>query len=73
VHNASVILSGDPAVIQLGEDQFPARLQSYLDLAPTLRERVAEIDNIDLRFDDRIYVRPVKAAKGKTILERKTR
>jgi cell division protein FtsQ len=73
VHNASVILSGDPAVIQLGEDQFPARLQSYLDLAPTLRERVAEIDNIDLRFDDRIYVRPAKAAKGKTILERKTR
>ena len=73
LHNASVILSGDPAVIQLGEDQFLARLQGYLDLAPTLRERVAEIDNIDLRFDDRIYVRPVKAAKGKTILERKTR
>lgn len=73
LHNASVILSGDPAVIQLGEDHFPARLQSYLDLAPTLRERVAEIDNIDLRFDDRIYVRPVKAEKGKTILERKAR
>jgi len=73
LHNAAVILEGDPAVIQLGEDQFLARLQSYLDLAPTLRERVAEIDNIDLRFDDRIYVRPAKAAKGKTILERKTR
>jgi cell division protein FtsQ len=65
LHNASVILSGDPAMIQLGEDQFLARLQSYLDLAPTLRERVADIDSVDLRFDDRIYVRPVKAEKRK--------
>jgi len=73
LHNAAVILDGDPAVIQLGEDQFPARLQSYLDLAPTLRERVAEIDYIDMRFDDRIYVRPTKAGKSKTILERKAR
>jgi cell division septal protein FtsQ len=60
VHNAAVILSGDPAMIQLGEDQFLARLQSYLDLASTLHDRVADIDYVDLRFDDRIYVRPVK-------------
>jgi cell division protein FtsQ len=57
-HNASVILTGDPAMIQLGEDQFLTRLQSYLDLAPALHERVADIDSVDLRFDDRIYVRP---------------
>jgi cell division protein FtsQ len=63
LHNASVILSGDPAMIQLGEDQFLARLQSYLDLAPTLRERVADIDYVDLRFDDRIYVRPTKGSR----------
>ncbi len=58
LHNATVILSEDPAVIQLGEDQFLARLESYLDLAPTLHERIAQIDSVDLRFDDRIYVRP---------------
>ena len=58
LHNAAVILSGDPALIQLGDDQFLTRLQSYLDLAPTLRERVADIDSVDLRFDDHIYVRP---------------
>jgi cell division protein FtsQ len=58
LHNASVILSGDRAVIQLGEEQFLARLQAYLELAPALRERVADIDYVDLRFDDRIYVRP---------------
>ena len=61
LHNAAVILSGDPAVIQLGEDQFLPRLQSYLELAPALRERVADIDYVDLRFDDRIYVRPASA------------
>lgn len=61
-HNASVLLSDDPAVIYLGDDQFLARLQSYVELASALRERVAEIDYVDLRFDDRIYVRPSAAA-----------
>ncbi len=60
-HNASVILTGDPAVIELGEDQFLPRLEAYLDLASTLRDRVENIDYVDLRFDDRIYVRPLKA------------
>jgi len=63
VHNAAVILTGDSARIQLGEDRFLVRLQSYLDLAATLRERVAEIDSVDLRFDDRIYVRPLGKSK----------
>ncbi len=58
LHNAAIILSGDTAVIHLGEDQFLQRVESYLDLASTLRERVADIDYVDLRFDDRIYVRP---------------
>ena len=65
LHNASVILSGDHAVIQLGEDHFLARLQSYLGLAAALRQRVADIDSVDLRFDDRIYVRPTKPQKKK--------
>lgn len=65
LHNASVILNGDPAMLQLGEDQFLTRLQSYLDLAPTLRQRVADIDYVDLRFDDRIYVRPTKTGRKK--------
>lgn len=58
LHNASVILNGDPALIELGDDRFLARLESYIELAPTLRERVADIDYVDLRFDDRIFVRP---------------
>jgi cell division protein FtsQ len=58
LHNVSVILAGDPAIVELGDDHFLARLESYIALAPTLRERVADIDYVDLRFDERIYVRP---------------
>ncbi|MEO8260186.1 MAG: FtsQ-type POTRA domain-containing protein [Acidobacteriota bacterium] len=60
-HNASVILTGDGAALRLGDQQFLPRLQSYLELAPTLRDRVSDIDYVDLRFDGRIYVRPVDA------------
>jgi cell division protein FtsQ len=63
LHNASVILTGDPTIIQLGEDQFAQRLQGYLDVAPVLHQRVADIDYVDLRFGDRIYVRPTKPQK----------
>jgi cell division septal protein FtsQ len=64
LHNASVILSGDHAVIHLGEDHFLPRLQGYLELAAALRERVEDIDSVDLRFDDRIYVTPLRSRKS---------
>jgi cell division protein FtsQ len=53
-----VILKGDTAMVRLGDDQFAERLQSYVDLSPALREKVPEIDYVDLRFDERVYVRP---------------
>jgi cell division protein FtsQ len=62
LHDAVVIVDGDPALLHVGEADFAARLQQYLDLAPALRERVAAIDYVDLRFDERMYVRPVKTA-----------
>jgi len=72
MHNASVILSGDPAVIYLGDDNFVQRLQSYVDLAAALRERVSSIDYVDLRFDDRVYVRPAGAVRSTDISSRAT-
>jgi len=59
-HNAAVILSGGPAVIRLGDQRFLPRLQSYLELAPAIREHVSDIDYVDLRIDGRIYVRPAR-------------
>jgi cell division protein FtsQ len=73
LHNVSVILSGDPAVIYLGDDQFVQRLQRYVELAAALRERVPNIDYVDLRFDDRIYVRPTGGTKATEIPPKKKR
>jgi cell division protein FtsQ len=56
--DAVLVLKGDTTLVRLGNEQFAERLQSYLDLAPALRERVAGIDYVDLRFDERVYVRP---------------
>jgi cell division protein FtsQ len=62
LHDAVIILDGDSALLHVGDADFAARVQQYLDLAPALRERVAAIDYVDLRFDERMYVRPVKSA-----------
>jgi cell division protein FtsQ len=61
LHDAVVILDDDTALLRLGDADFVARLQQYVDLQPALRERLAGIDSVDLRFDERLYVRPVKA------------
>jgi len=61
LHDAVVILDDDTALLRLGDADFVARLQQYIDLQPALRERMAGIDYVDLRFDERLYVRPVKA------------
>jgi cell division protein FtsQ len=57
-HDAVVLLDGDSALLHLGDDKFLERVESYLELSPALRERVTEIDYVDLRFDPRVYVRP---------------
>jgi cell division septal protein FtsQ len=58
VRDAVVLLKDDTTLIRIGDDQFAERLQSYIDLAPALRERVPDIDYVDLRFGERVYVRP---------------
>ena len=65
LHDAVVILDGDPALLRLGDTDFVARLQQYIDLAPALRERLSGIDYVDLRFDERLYVRPPRAAQAR--------
>jgi hypothetical protein len=63
-YNVSLILAGDPAVIHVGHERFLPRLQSYVALAAALRERVSDIEHVDLRFEDRIYVRPARTPAG---------
>ena len=59
--NAVVLLDGDPTLLRLGSERFVERLQSYLELAVALHEQVPVIDYVDLRFDERVYVRPAQA------------
>ena len=61
-YDAVVLLNDDPALLHLGGDRFLERLRSYAELAPTLRARVADIDYVDLRFGQRVYVRPLGQA-----------
>lgn len=67
-HDAVLILKNDTVLVRVGDGNFIDRLQAYLDLASTLRERIPDIDYVDLRFDERVYVRPQgndsKAKKG---------
>ena len=56
--DAVLILEGDTVLVRVGDDQFVERLQTYLNLVPALRERVPDIDYVDVRFDERVYVKP---------------
>jgi cell division septal protein FtsQ len=57
-HDAVVLLDDDPALLHLGEDRFRERLQSYVEIADALHQRIPDIDYVDLRFEQRLYVKP---------------
>lgn len=63
-HDAVVLLDGDTVMLRLGDRDFAARLQGYLDVSSALKERVAAIDTVDLRFGERMYVRPLAGGGG---------
>ncbi len=63
-HDAVVLLNGDPVRIHLGEREFVARLRTYLEIAPALREAVPDIDYVDVRFGARVYVGPADDSAG---------
>ncbi|MPZ16847.1 MAG: FtsQ-type POTRA domain-containing protein [Luteitalea sp.] len=66
-------LTGDQAVLRLGSERFAERLRSYLELVPRLKARVEDIEYVDLRFDERVYVRPVNPERVTARLEEEGR
>jgi cell division protein FtsQ len=56
-HDLVLLLADDPTLIHLGEARFLERLTTYQELAPTLRDRLHSIDYVDMRFDERVYVK----------------
>ena len=53
-----VTLGGETARLHLGDTRFVERLTLYLDLAPTLGRELGTMDTVDLRFDERVFVKP---------------
>ena len=56
--NVVVVLKGDTAAVRLGREKFVERLSSYVELAATLRERVPDIDYVDVRYVPQLVVGP---------------
>ena len=72
LHDVHVILDGDPAVVRLGETQFAERLEAYVNLQAALREQVPDIDYVDVRFGERVYVGVSPAARTAPVPARAT-
>jgi cell division protein FtsQ len=66
-NDAVLTLDKDTAQVHVGSEQFLERLQAYLGLAGALHERVPDIEYVDLRFADRVYVRPAHASQHVTV------
>ena len=65
--NAVVIVDQDTTRVRLGDEHFAERLQSYVELAPRIREQVPEADYVDLRFGERVVVgSPAGTAPSRT-------
>lgn len=62
--DAVVLLDGDTVLLRLGDKDFAARLQDYLDVSTALKDRMSGIDTVDLRFGERMYVRPARDERG---------
>lgn len=60
--DAVVLLDKDPALVHVGDAEFAERLQSYVDLYEALHARFPEIEYVDLRFENRVYVRPARTS-----------
>jgi cell division protein FtsQ len=69
-----VLLDDDPVLLHVGDTRFVERLEMYLQIAPTLRAQMTDIDYADLRLDDveRIVVRP-KSTSAADLSRRRAR
>ena len=60
--DAAVMFDSDLVWLHLGDERFLERIHTYLELAPTFGERFDRVDYVDLRFDERVFVRPAGRA-----------
>lgn len=56
-HDAVVLLDGDTAWLHVGDRDFGVRLSRYLETRDALVERFGQLDYVDMRFGERIFLR----------------
>ncbi|MDD5542038.1 MAG: FtsQ-type POTRA domain-containing protein [Acidobacteriia bacterium] len=67
--DVKALLKDDPIVIQFGKSDYQERFKLYLSNIKRLKQEYPHIDSVDLRFKDRIIIKPADAApavKGKS-------
>ncbi|HEX7779647.1 MAG TPA: cell division protein FtsQ/DivIB, partial [Vicinamibacterales bacterium] len=52
------ILDSEPAALHLGDARFVERLTTYFEISQALHDQFTDLDYVDLRFDERVFVRP---------------
>ncbi len=57
---SAVMLMNDAVLLYLGRERFGERVQGYLDMKDRLARMVEQVESVDLRFENRVYVRPRK-------------
>lgn len=56
--NLKVILKQNRTKLLLGNDRYKERLARYRRIAAVLQQKFGKLEYIDLRFEDRIYLKP---------------
>jgi cell division septal protein FtsQ len=54
--NLRVLFDHDPVWLQVGDRAFASRLFRYAEIAGSLRGRYPDMESVDLRFDERVFV-----------------
>lgn len=55
----------DGEIVKVGYGKYAEKLERWRELEPEVREKMPAIKYIDLRFDDRVVVKPVEEVKEK--------
>ena len=63
-YDAVVLLNDGPTLIHLGDERFVERLRMYVSLAPVFRAHSTDIDYADMRFEQRVFIRPADPGKA---------
>ena len=50
-------LDSEPAALHLGDARFVERLTTYFEIGQALHDQFSDLDYVDLRFDERVFVR----------------